>query len=249
MARWKRSPRLWLVPTVAAVGGVSVWLALSSGSGSDHASVPPVPEEPAAAAPLVELPPPVAEVLVLVDATREPVGDELALVVGDTVTLAASAADEAGAPLPEYPVAWRSTDPSVALVDATGSVIGLSAGTAGIVAASEGVAREIAVHVRDRAAETPLAAPEESRSPPASPTRGGPSAAPGTLQLLILPWANVYVDEIPRGEEVQRLELSLPPGRHRLRLENPNTFGMDTTFVIRSGRPTLLRIHMTPGEP
>jgi hypothetical protein len=69
------------------------------------------------------------------------------------------------------------------------------------------------------------------------------------LQLVIIPWANVIVDGQRRASESQRLELQLPPGTHRLRLENPNTLPFDTTFQIVSGVPTRLRIQMPPRSP
>lgn len=43
-----------------------------------------------------------------------------------------------------------------------------------------------------------------------------------TYKLLIKPWATVYVDGIERGVSPPIKRLTLPPGRHTIRLTNPN---------------------------
>ena len=57
--------------------------------------------------------------------------------VGDTITLAAAALDEIGAPLADRQVSWTSSEPGIAAVEArTGRVRGYAPGTATIVARS-----------------------------------------------------------------------------------------------------------------
>lgn len=65
---------------------------------------------------------------------------------GETAVLSATPRDEAGIPLAR-PVAWSSRNTNVATVDAQGRVTGQAAGTAVIVAVSEGTTGEVEVQV------------------------------------------------------------------------------------------------------
>ena len=65
------------------------------------------------------------------------------LEVGDTVRIRASVLDDRGEPIADAAVAWTSSDPSVASVDATGLVRGVGAGAASI-SATSGSARAMA---------------------------------------------------------------------------------------------------------
>ncbi len=67
------------------------------------------------------------------------------LLVGGVIQLVALPRDETGSALSNRPVFWSSSEPSVAFVDASGFVTGLSAGAATITARSE--SREAAVGV------------------------------------------------------------------------------------------------------
>jgi len=59
-----------------------------------------------------------------------------ALVLGDTVTLTASALDAKGRPLPDAPIEWSVSDTTVLRVDETGLVRGVGFGAASVQAAS-----------------------------------------------------------------------------------------------------------------
>lgn len=62
------------------------------------------------------------------------------IAAGATVQLTAEARDAAGNPLPGRPMAWTTSNSTVASVSSTGLVTGLNAGTANIAATSEGKA-------------------------------------------------------------------------------------------------------------
>jgi hypothetical protein len=92
--------------------------------------------------------------------------------VGDTVMLAATVLDGSGAPLAGAEVAWSSTEPRLAAVDAlTGQVRGYAPGTATIVATSGSKAArsEVTVLPPEPAADTLPAQGYESEPPPEKP--------------------------------------------------------------------------------
>jgi acetyl esterase/lipase len=62
--------------------------------------------------------------------------DQPSTLVGQSVTLTATARDEQGDPIPDAPITWSTADPGVATVDADGLVTGQGAGTAVITAMS-----------------------------------------------------------------------------------------------------------------
>jgi len=105
--------------------------------------------------------------------------------------------------------------------------------------------------------ETPLVpssgAPSEptsetsaSDSTDASTTTGGsapaeaarPRAKPGRLVVNVLPWAEVTVDGRPQGRVP--VDIPLAPGRHRVRLHNPQMGGTNKVIQIRTGQTTTL---------
>ena len=56
-------------------------------------------------------------------------------------------------------------------------------------------------------------------------TTAGGTASPNagaTYRLQIQPWGTVYVDGIDRGVSPPVKRLQLPPGRHTIRVTNPN---------------------------
>jgi len=61
------------------------------------------------------------------------------ILVGETTQLTAEPQDANGNPLPNRPVTWATSDPTVATVDGNGLVTGVGAGVATITATSEGV--------------------------------------------------------------------------------------------------------------
>ena len=75
-------------------------------------------------------PPPVASVTVLPAAAT--------LLSGDTVRLVATALDASRDTLKDRPITWRTSDPAVAAVSATGLVTGVGSGAASVTAVVEG---------------------------------------------------------------------------------------------------------------
>jgi serine/threonine-protein kinase len=72
---------------------------------------------------------------------------------------------------------------------------------------------------------------------------GPKSTEPGTLKLLILPWAKVSID----GKDVGTTPLapvSLSPGRHTVRMTHPGFRPLTRRVEIRSGRTTRLEVNM-----
>jgi len=92
-------------------------------------------------------------------------------------------------------------------------------------------------------------APEAAATPGDNRVEEGPLAAPqpdGVLQLIALPFANVFVNGSLRAEGTSRLVLSLAPGTYALRLVNEARETVDTSFVIRPGQPTEVRAILPP---
>ncbi len=96
----------------------------------------------------------------------------------------------------------------------------------------------------------PLAAAETDRENPAARSGRPPgtfAAAPtpvahaGTLRLMVLPWAEVEVNGVPRGK-TPLSPLSLPAGRHTIRLLHPDYRPIQRKVTIRAGEATLLRV-------
>ena len=85
----------------------------------------------------------------------------------------------------------------------------------------------------------PDAVPETVAPTPApSQATSTEAVADGTTyKLLIKPWATVYVDGIERGVSPPIKRLTLPPGRHTIRLTNPN-FPEHTITVDAGTRET-----------
>ncbi len=83
------------------------------------------------------------------------IADPLRIMLGDTVTLTAAAADAEGAVL-DRPVSWQSTDPAVASVDPGGVLIALARGDTRVRASADGVSRELAVAVDAEPADVVL---------------------------------------------------------------------------------------------
>ena len=85
-----------------------------------------------------------------------------------------------------------------------------------------------------QAADTAAPAPQASQPAPAAAAAPGQPAAPGPLpgvvvtpngnlyKLNILPWGVVYVDDVDRGVSPPVKRLTLTPGRHAIRVTNPN---------------------------
>jgi len=89
------------------------------------------------------------------------------------------------------------------------------------------------------------AAPDTGAAPVAPPPAQAAAAATSneavvngtTYKLLIKPWATVYVDGIERGVSPPIKRLTLAPGRHTIRVTNPN-FAEHTITVDAGTRET-----------
>jgi serine/threonine-protein kinase len=85
------------------------------------------------------------------------------------------------------------------------------------------------------------ATPEPAKSAVAT-AHATPAHSYGTIDLLVEPWANVYLGTRRIGEAPVR-GLRLPVGRHRLRLVNP-VLGRDTSIDVEvpSAKPYVVRL-------
>jgi hypothetical protein len=98
------------------------------------------------------------------------------------------------------------------------------------------------------AAAGPAPAPQfaPSQAPAAMPpaaavsTPAPPAAAGTAYKLLIKPWGTVFVDGQDRGASPPLKRLVLPPGRHTVRIVNPNF--RDRVIRIEAGRSASGRI-------
>ena len=161
------------------------------------------------------LPPAVATLVITPGSVR--------LRVGESVRLNAVPRDAAGRELDGREVQWGSSDRSIATVSGTGMVTGMTPGTAGVTAMADGVKSE-----RASVTVAPLI-----------------PLAPGTLRLLITPWAYVSIDNHSWGQR-DRLEQTVPSGiPHRLHLEREGFVTVDTTVTVNASEVRLVRIQMT----
>jgi hypothetical protein len=79
---------------------------------------------------------------------------------------------------------------------------------------------------------------------PTEPSKSEPGRVePGSLRLLILPWAEVAID----GKTVGTTPLGalkLDPGTHLLRLTHPNFLPLQRKVVIRPGETTRFELDL-----
>ena len=94
------------------------------------------------------------------------------------------------------------------------------------------------------AARTTRPAPETLKAEPAAApvrTAAPAAAAPGTLQLAILPWGEVFVNGKSRGVSPPLRTVEVPPGTHTIEVRN-TSFPTHTQRVeVRSGEPVRIR--------
>jgi uncharacterized protein YjdB/RNA polymerase subunit RPABC4/transcription elongation factor Spt4 len=191
----------------------------SSGSGGiDAAATGPATDQPA---PQPQPSPPAVTTITLTRAGGSAPVTSLSLDVGESAELRGAAIDAAGRAAGGS-VSWTSSNPAVAAVDGAGRVSARRSGSAVLTASAGGVAARLPVTV---VAQTP-----------------------GTLQLIVLPFADIYVDDVRRATGERALQLQLAPGRHRLRLETPSALPRDTVIVIEAGQTTAVQIRLQPRE-
>ncbi len=69
-------------------------------------------------------------------------------------------------------------------------------------------------------------------------------AQPATSSAVIArPWATVFVDDKPQGT-TPLSQLTLLPGSHAVRLENPGFLPLKRTITIRPGETTALKVDL-----
>ncbi|MYH19104.1 MAG: hypothetical protein F4132_08345 [Gemmatimonadetes bacterium] len=96
--------------------------------------------------------------------------------VGQSLQLDAQVYDSAGAAIPGAAVAWTSSRPEIATVDASGLVIAVANGTTRITASSRGVSAQAIIHVVIEDTEPPEPPPVPPEPPPPPPEPPGTSA-------------------------------------------------------------------------
>jgi hypothetical protein len=120
-------------------------------------------------------------------------------------------------------------------VSAAGLVTGVRGGTTTITATTDGVT--------STPAEVTVAAP--TVAPAAAPV----ATRTAVLQLLVTPWANVFLDGAPLGQRT-RLVDTLSAGKpHRLRFEREGFVSLDTVVTLQANEQRLLRIQILPRNP
>jgi hypothetical protein len=102
------------------------------------------------------------------------------------------------------------------------------------------VARAVPAAAGTREAATPVAHPRDARGPDgptaAQAARGEPAAS-GKLKVVILPWAEVWVDGKPLGQTPVLTKLAV--GSHRVRLKNDVT-EKTVTVIVTATRTTVI---------
>jgi hypothetical protein len=82
----------------------------------------------------------------------------------------------------------------------------------------------------------------EPARPAGTPTRNAAEPAQAAYRLLIKPWGTVYVDGVERGVSPPLKHLSLSPGKHTLRVVNPNF--RDRVLRVEAGKHGAGRINV-----
>ena len=143
---------------------------------------------------------------------------------GETLGLRMELRDSRGRLLTGRAISWTSSDPNIASVGPSGTVMGVAPGTARITATTDRV-----------------------RSVPITVTVAQP--APAILRVLIQPWAAVSIDGRSLGERV-RVEDTVPAGiPHQLRFERDGYVSLDTIVTLQPGRSTLMTITLRRRNP
>lgn len=111
----------------------------------------------------------------------------LTLTAGGTGSLSATARDDRGNPLAGRKITWRSDNPGIVAVASNGMVTGVSAGSARVIAASEGKADTAMVMVTAAApapGPTPGPTPTPDPTPTPTPVPTSVSVAPTPVTLV-----------------------------------------------------------------
>jgi serine/threonine-protein kinase len=92
-------------------------------------------------------------------------------------------------------------------------------------------------------------APEEEGEPRQPRPAEAIAADAGFLRVVARPWAHVFVDGQKVATTPVARKLSLPPGRHSIKLENPFFVPHETELLVRSGETELLQVELTRSPP
>jgi len=98
---------------------------------------------------------------------------------------------------------------------------------------------------------TPGPTPSAATPPPATPPPTAPpppaAAAPGQLQVVVMPWGEVTVDGRLIGQTPLD-RITLPAGTHRVRVRHPAHDPWERDVVIRPGQTEKVRVDFTAGK-
>ncbi len=169
------------------------------------------------------------------------------LAAGQTTSLAGTPRDGAGNALTDLDVIWTSGAPSIASVDSSGSVTGLSAGTATITATAEGVHGSSAVTVLPPRVATILVAPVNVSILPGDTLRLTATARDAQSNVVAGPvfaWGsdNVSVATI----DANGLVTGRAPGAATLYATSSGVSGSVDAVVVDPNAPRILAV--TPAE-
>lgn len=91
--------------------------------------------------------------------------------------------------------------------------------------------------------QTVPAASAASAAPAVAMAASAPAEAPaaGTLAIAVQPWATIYVDGVQKGVTPPLKKLTLSPGVHEVRLENPNYPAFVQKVTVDSKKPVTIR--------
>lgn len=66
----------------------------------------------------------------------------------------------------------------------------------------------------------------------------------GEINFTAIPWARVYVDDVPHGETPLGRAVYLSPGRHRVRMSHPEFGFVEREFEVSAGETATISINM-----
>ncbi|WP_192805109.1 adenylate/guanylate cyclase domain-containing protein [Noviherbaspirillum aerium] len=81
--------------------------------------------------------------------------------------------------------------------------------------------------------------PEPEKAP--RPAEAAPPPKPGTINLAIQPWGEIYVDGAKRGISPPIKSISLTPGKHRIEVRNGDFAPYKETIEVKSGAETTVQ--------
>jgi serine/threonine-protein kinase len=95
-------------------------------------------------------------------------------------------------------------------------------------------------------ASLPLVVPTPTPTPSSTPTPSPSPAKPaeGSLLVVVTPWADVSIDDVPVGQTPLKA-LPLPPGPHSVLLTHPNYQPFPRRVTIRSGETFRLEVNLS----